>query len=94
MDVDLKGVNHMGTMIPVEITVRQRYQDWYIAACGVDLGNGITRLVPPTRRFISQTAAVNFAKRMVLCHLKCQGRPVLGTDLDCEVKSLTLDTAA
>ena len=80
--------------IPVQITVRHMHPGWCIAACSVDMGDGFTRLVPPTRRFISEIAAVNFAKRMVMCHIRYQGRSVLGTDLDCRVENLTLGTAA
>ena len=81
-------------MIPVHMTIERRHQGWYVEACSVDFGNGITRLLPPTRSFKTETAAVNFVKRMVLRDLQRHGRPGTGTDIECHLKRLSLNTAA
>jgi hypothetical protein len=94
MDLAPKGMSPMRNMIPVHLTIGHRHQAWYVAACSVDFGNGITRLIPPTRSFISETAAVNFVKRVVLRALRDQGRLATGSDLECHVKSLAPSTVA
>ena len=79
--------------IPLHVTIEHKQRSWYITACSVDFGNGITLLLPPTRSFISETAAVNFVKRMVLRDLQRHGRPETGLDIDCQVRSRSLNTA-
>ena len=92
MDTAPKGMIPMRNMIPAHITVRHSHQAWYIVACSVDSGNGITRLAPPERSFISEKAAVNFAKRMVLHQLQRQGRPELDTERECHRSPARLGT--
>lgn len=79
--------------IPVHVTIEHRQHSWYVTACSVDFGNGMTRLLPPTRSFISETEAVNFMKRLVLRDLQRHGRPETGPDIDCQVKTLSLNAA-
>jgi len=77
--------------IQIQMTIEHKAGAWCIAASSVDFGNGLTRLVPPTRDFISEQAAVNYVKRIVLRHLRHQGRPETGTDIDCQVQTRSLE---
>ena len=94
IDLSPDGTIPILGMIPVHMTIERRHHSWYVAACSVDFGNGITRLLPPTRSFKTETAAVNFMKRMVLRDLHRHERPETGTDIECQVKRLSLTTAA
>jgi hypothetical protein len=82
------GRRYSVLVIGVEIEIEQREDWWYLTVCQADLGNGLARrFATPARRFLSRKAAINFGRRLVLQHLREQGRQESGIDLHCNVRT-------
>jgi hypothetical protein len=74
-------------VVRVEIELEQKYEGWYVTVCQAYFGAGLARRFPaPSRRFTSHEAALNFCRRLVLRHLREEGRVETGSDLHCHVK--------
>ena len=74
-------------MVTIIVTLEHRHQVWYVVACDFGKSTQLFRLhALPTRQFMSQIAATNYIKRMVLGQLKAVKHDATGADIDCRVK--------
>ena len=75
-------------MVKVRITLRHTSEAWYIVSYQVDTLDTNTALElpsPPTRKFVSQTAAENYVGRIVLTHLRMVNMNVTGPEVTYDV---------
>ena len=74
-------------MVEVTITLQRKCQAWYVLVYEATFADGTPPItaVPDTRKFITQTAAVNHVKRMVLACLQNRCQHATGMDITCHV---------
>jgi len=76
------------TMVKVTLTLQLKREVWYMVACDIHTEDGIQPLIlpnPPKRKFLSQEAALNYVKRIVLGRLKRQKNDATGADITCHL---------
>lgn len=74
-------------MVKVTITLGHKHQAWYVLAYEANFSDGNSGIMPPppTRRFVTQKAAINQVKRLVLGCLQHQSKHASGLDITCHV---------
>ncbi len=78
------------TMVKVTITLHHKHEAWHVLAYEATFADGSPRIMPapPTRRFVTQKAAINYVKRLVLGCLHHQSKHATGMDITCHVHVL------
>ena len=74
-------------MVTITITLEHRHHAWFVGECDIREHTKSSLLHPlPTRQFMSQLAATNYVKRMVLSRLKVDKHDATGADIACRMK--------
>ena len=74
-------------MVTIIITLEHRQHAWFVVECDITEHTKSSLLHPlPTRPFMSQLAATNYIKRIVLGRLKVVKHDATGADIACRVK--------
>jgi len=74
-------------MVKVTVTLEYKHHAWYVVGCEIgESAKAFGFYALPARKFMSEAAATNYVKRMVLSCLKANKNDATGADITCCVE--------